>query len=304
MKSCFITELKTFVNLKSVWLISIVFYLLFVYTLISNGNNVVSSFELYGEIIEEMATYIDEGAVMDPSVADNYANSISLMVNANNPNSMINNVSAMILGLGILFIPVVVIFYIGADYGKMATIKMKITYYSLKKVILAKVVVACVATISLCILAYIAGCIVLNVIWNTSIVEAFEHTKELYEVTFEKQLMVEPVAINNFKIIAVTLFVLCFYTLLVTFIVVLSKNIVVGIMVFFFSMYIKIPISFFPTNIIGDMIFCNLYQNEHSNFRFLPSGNPLSYEMQIIMSVLYFLIWIIGLFCVTRTQKN
>ncbi|MEE1153615.1 MAG: hypothetical protein UH241_00475 [Acutalibacteraceae bacterium] len=292
MKECLFTEFKTLFRSKYIYiglLVLIIFATFFNY---SSYNNAIESINYNADIYEDLLTCEDSfDASSLTQLATEYYETF-------HPNMTVNNVLSVLIGLGIIILPILSSIYIGTDYGKSNMIRSKICHYSLVKVLVSKLVCIVIAII-IAILVYL----VVSFAMAYSIWPNFETALNRLPIEF-------PVVAFNIgnaaKTFVLTFAIFIFYSLATATVSVLFKNSISGIILTIAVNYVFLPFEFAPHNVIYALINeCFIFTSASpavftSNF----AQPTLSTMNHIIIFTVYFIVLICAYLLIGKKQRN
>lgn len=303
MKNCLITELKTLLYSKVVWIVFVVFLAFSSYLVVVNYSNVPNRINMYSSSLDELEA-LSEDTVIDQGSLENFGSSVNDAYRAVHPSMTLNNLFGLLLGVGLIFIPLISVLYIGADYRGNKAIKAKITYYSIGKTILAKMIMICFLIALAVTIVTIAGSIYCNIKWNSELDPLFEQFADRFNRVTNSDFKLTAAFPNNLETLIIVFAVLIFRSFICSLITFAAKNSIIGLLSVFAFTYIRLPLNFTPQGIFNNLIMEFLFQNQASMFQYYSVSEPLPVHFAVILLTGYFALMSVGYYLLKKIQRN
>lgn len=293
MKECFLTELKTLLHSKYIYIGLLLLIFLSSFYNYSSCNNAIENVKYDVNIYEEMLMLNDDTidtSTLDAEVIDIYK--------TYHPSMVFNLSLSMLIGIGLIVLPILSSLFWGNDYGKSNMIKCKICYYSLIKVFIAKLCCIILLIITAMFLYLTISIVILHSIWSD------------FEIILKKLPTDLPILTINIisviKVFVLTFVILLFYSLTCACIAALFKTPVSGIVFTVVINYVVLPFKYSPHNVIYALINNNFTFTSASPAVF--SQNPLQPALSNIQNILllftYFIVLLFIFFIISKRQRN
>ncbi len=290
MKSSLVTEIKTILYSK-------IFYIsLIVVTLISSAFMIQSYInanvsvdyllELYNEFIAD-GTEFDYNEIVTPIKDYFYTYS---------PYLSINNSSSVLVGIGMLILPITYSIYVGNEYKK-GTVKSKISISSLPKIVFSKYIVL-VATLASYLVVYILIHYCLSVIL---------YNKYFLSINLPDYIVIDDVnfgLLENLKGIFIVYISLLFYISLCMLMSYFFKNAIAGVIMTLVINFVTLPTKFAPHNIVFQLLNKYLYISESSPVSFSLQYSFSNNTQPLFFLIIYTVLVFISMFIISKVQRN
>lgn len=298
MRNAFITEFKTAVRLKSFWICMAVFFAFFLYlygSSYSSGRQTLGAREnMYHEILQMIRE--EEGEDVEVDTTDLQLE-LTEMYKAYHPNQFMNVSYQYFLGVGAIILSISASIFIGNDYRRGQGIKAKLTYYSLEKVFLAKLLVLLTLVAGMIIIFSAVSAVSAPVFWKMFLEKAFNE----FPVSFEK---VAPAAGPIFGMMGVSVAYLLFFMLCCVLMSVVFKSSLAGIITLVALNLIPDLTKFAPNRLFMDLASRVFTVNEGMSFAVNARPNTVPVGGEIALLAGYFVVLLGGYFYLGFRQKN
>lgn len=290
MKYSLTSEIKTLLHSKlfyiSLSIITVISIIFMVQNYQSANANINYLLNMYNEFTTT-GTEFDYNEIVTPITDYFYTY---------NPNLAINNSISILIGIGLLIFPTFFSIYVGNDYKKR-TIRNKIIFSSLPKVIISKYIVL--------ILTQIIFLIIYTLIhYGLSIIL---YNKYLSCINLPSDIIVNNVNFNlikNLKGIVAVFMSLIFYISLCMVISYIFKSGIAGVVMTLIINFVTLPTKFSPHNVIYYILNKYLYISESSPVTFSLKYYFQNKNFPFILLLIYIIsIFLIQLF-ISKIQKN
>lgn len=290
MLQCLYTEIKTLLSMKSILICFLLMLVIPAYLVFNQYSSTAQSIEHEIGWIEEMSQMFP-GEEID---LIHFNREMMLIHYTLSPRMAINNAFAALTAIGMVIFPMLAAFFIGNEYSSSRTIKAKITYYSLSKVVFSKLIVLILGLLIFFIIFGAVSWIITQLSWNHYLADYFIESTTA-----------SAVSVSHISIIAVTLFSLLLYAAVSFLFAFLFKSNIVGIIVAFIMFYINLPTRYDLGAMLSNMHMETFYFNDRSFFSFTsPIANPLSASASFVILLFFLILFVFMMLILSRKQRN
>ena len=299
MLQCIKTEIKTLFSMKSLLICFLLMIAMPMYFIFSQYSNTAKSFEARNASIEEtVENFSDEEQeefnTWTAEEDETFITQKATIYEALSPQMGINNAFATLLGFGTIIFPMLAALFIGNEHSSFRTIKAKITYCSLPKVVVSKLLALIIGLLGFFVVYSLVSLTLVHFSWNYFLVDYFKDS--IYE---------SDVTVSYLKIFGVTIFVLMFYAIISFFISFVSKSSIMGIIAAFCFTFISFPTKYDHNNMFSNLFIKTFFTNGESGISFPePALDSLSAESSFIILFLIALVFVAATVVVSRRQRN
>ena len=291
MKECFKTEIKTLLNMKSISIGLLLLLIIPSYIIYSNYKDAQSQMNYIQIIYDDIQINISEGNEVN---TNNIDDDIFMIYKTYEPHMAVNNSFIVLIGTGIIIFPIIFSLYIGNEYSRSRIIKTKTVHYSLIQVFVSKIIVMFLILLLFETIYTALNIYLIKLYWNKYLAEFFMDYMHVNVITM-----------SNFIIIALTTFIILFYTMICFTISLLFKRSIAGIITTIIINFVVLPNKFSFHNMFFDLINKTFFISEASPYMFtlrITEVLPVHIELMILITFFIMLLGVI-LFAGLR-QKN